>query len=67
MKRRQFHSLSAALLLAAVPLLGQAQTKEVTFAHQDMLVPLRYAMESGESRRPPATRSTGACSAAAAT
>ena len=43
MKRRQFHSLSAALLLAAVPLLGQAQTKEVTIAHQDMMVPWRYA------------------------
>ena len=25
-----------------------AQTKEVTFAHQDMLVPLRTVMESGE-------------------
>ena len=25
-----------------------AQTKEVTFAHQDMLVPLRLVMESGE-------------------
>jgi taurine transport system substrate-binding protein len=43
MRRRQFHSLSAALLLAAVPLLGQAQTKEVTIAHQDMMVPWRYA------------------------
>jgi taurine transport system substrate-binding protein len=43
MNRRQFHSMSAALLLAAVPLLGQAQTKEVTIAHQDMMVPWRHA------------------------
>lgn len=28
-----------------------AQTKEVTFAHQDMLVPLRTIMESGELER----------------
>jgi taurine transport system substrate-binding protein len=27
---------------------AHAQTKEVTFAHQDMLVPLRLVMESGE-------------------
>ena len=25
-----------------------AQAKEVTFAHQDMLIPLRTVMESGE-------------------
>lgn len=35
----------AALALAANAF---AQTKEVTFAHQDMLVPLRTVMESGE-------------------
>ena len=35
----------AALGLAAG---AQAQQKEVTFAHQDMLVPLRVIMESGE-------------------
>ena len=36
---------SAALGLAAA---AQAQQKEVTFAHQDMLVPLRVIMETGE-------------------
>ncbi|MGC3986610.1 MAG: taurine ABC transporter substrate-binding protein [Pseudorhodoferax sp.] len=36
---------AAALVLAAG---AQAQTREVTFAHQDMLVPLRLVMESGE-------------------
>jgi taurine transport system substrate-binding protein len=37
-------------LLAAIAMAGTAgaQTKEVTFAHQDMLVPLRVLMESGE-------------------
>ena len=39
-------------LLAAAALMSAgaavAQTKEVTFAHQDMLVPLRTLMESGE-------------------
>lgn len=35
----------AAFMLAAPAL---AQKKEVTFAHQDMLVPLRLVMESGE-------------------
>ncbi|GHC77205.1 taurine ABC transporter substrate-binding protein [Pseudorhodoferax aquiterrae] len=38
-------AVAAALVLAAG---AQAQTKEVTFAHQDMLVPLRLVMESGE-------------------
>jgi len=37
-------ALAFALGAAAVA----AQTKEVTFAHQDMLVPLRVVMESGE-------------------
>lgn len=45
--RRSMHraAAAAALVLAAG---AQAQTKEVTFAHQDMLVPLRLVMESGE-------------------
>jgi taurine transport system substrate-binding protein len=38
--------LAAAALLASS--LAFAQAKEVTFAHQDMLVPLRTVMESGE-------------------
>ena len=38
--------LAAAALLASG--LAFAQAKEVTFAHQDMLVPLRTVMESGE-------------------
>jgi taurine transport system substrate-binding protein len=40
-----------AAVFAAACLAGSAafaQTKEVTFAHQDMLVPLRTVMESGE-------------------
>jgi taurine transport system substrate-binding protein len=39
-------TLAAMVLCAPAPAL--AQTKEVTFAHQDMLVPLRTVMESGE-------------------
>ena len=41
---------AAALAVVALGLSGlaQAQKKEVTFAHQDMLVPLRTVMESGE-------------------
>ncbi|WP_189686490.1 taurine ABC transporter substrate-binding protein [Pseudorhodoferax aquiterrae] len=47
LNRRSMHraAVAAALVLAAG---AQAQTKEVTFAHQDMLVPLRLVMESGE-------------------
>ena len=47
LNRRSMHcaAIAAALVLAAG---AQAQTKEVTFAHQDMLVPLRLVMESGE-------------------
>jgi taurine transport system substrate-binding protein len=43
-------SFLAAVTLAGFSLGGSAlaQKKEVTFAHQDMLVPLRIAMESGE-------------------
>jgi taurine transport system substrate-binding protein len=42
--------LSIWLAAAGLALAGaaNAQTKEVTFAHQDMLVPLRLVMESGE-------------------
>ena len=35
-------------LALAANMSALAQTKEVTFAHQDMLVPLRTIMESGE-------------------
>ena len=43
-------SLTALLAAASVAVSGVAfaQKKEVTFAHQDMLVPLRVLMESGE-------------------
>ncbi len=41
-------SLVAAALAWMVVGSAVAQTKEVTFAHQDMLVPLRLVMESGE-------------------
>ncbi|GAA4332732.1 taurine ABC transporter substrate-binding protein [Variovorax defluvii] len=46
---RRFN-LSCAALAATLAFGGaaQAQTKELTFAHQDMLVPLRLVMESGE-------------------
>jgi taurine transport system substrate-binding protein len=46
-KRLTLQALAAA---AALMTAGSAfaQTKEVTFAHQDMLVPLRTVMESGE-------------------
>jgi taurine transport system substrate-binding protein len=43
---RKLAGLAAAALLWSGT--AWAQTKEVTFAHQDMLVPLRIAMESGE-------------------
>lgn len=42
----QFAVLAAAL--ATLCSAAFAQTKELTFAHQDMLVPLRLVMESGE-------------------
>jgi taurine transport system substrate-binding protein len=42
----QFAVLAAAL--ATLCNAAFAQTKELTFAHQDMLVPLRLVMESGE-------------------
>ena len=41
-------ALAAAASLALLGTAALAQTKEVTFAHQDMLVPLRTVMESGE-------------------
>jgi taurine transport system substrate-binding protein len=43
--KRLLLGLAAGAALAGA---AQAQTKEVTFAHQDMLVPLRTVMESGE-------------------
>ena len=45
-------TLNKSLVAAAVAWMvvgtAFAQTKEVTFAHQDMLVPLRTVMDSGE-------------------
>jgi taurine transport system substrate-binding protein len=41
-------SLAVAAAAWMVAAAAFAQTKEVTFAHQDMLVPLRLVMESGE-------------------
>ncbi|WP_076999724.1 taurine ABC transporter substrate-binding protein [Variovorax sp. KK3] len=48
--RRFKHSCAvfAATLAFGTGMSVQAQTKELTFAHQDMLVPLRLVMESGE-------------------
>ncbi len=46
MNKRQMLCAASAALLACGSV--SAQTKEVTFAHQDMLVPLRTVMESGE-------------------
>jgi taurine transport system substrate-binding protein len=46
MTRRVLISMAAAAACMAGA--AQAQQKEVTFAHQDMLVPLRTVMESGE-------------------
>jgi len=46
LNKRQMLCVAAAAL--AVCSGAFAQTKEVTFAHQDMLVPLRTVMESGE-------------------
>ena len=43
--KQSLATFSLALLVAGGAF---AQTKEVTFAHQDMLVPLRTVMESGE-------------------
>lgn len=45
-RRSMQRAAAAAVLVLAAG--AQAQTKEVTFAHQDMLVPLRLVMESGE-------------------
>ncbi len=46
MKLSKIHVVAAAAWMVAGAAFGQ--TKEVTFAHQDMLVPLRTVMESGE-------------------
>ncbi len=43
--KRQVLCVAAAMVACGATF---AQTKEVTFAHQDMLVPLRLVMESGE-------------------
>ena len=43
--KKSLAAVAAAWMLAGAAF---AQTKEVTFAHQDMLVPLRLVMESGE-------------------
>jgi len=40
--------LSMAFAACVLSCAAAAQTKELTFAHQDMLVPLRLVMESGE-------------------
>lgn len=45
--KRQLLVVAAAALAVNTAVYAQAQ-KEVTFAHQDMLVPLRTVMESGE-------------------
>jgi taurine transport system substrate-binding protein len=47
MNKRQLVGVAAAALMVCGGAFAQAQ-KEVTFAHQDMLVPLRTVMESGE-------------------
>lgn len=49
MNKRQMLCVAAAALAASGA--AFAQTKEVTFAHQDMLVPLRLVMESGEVQK----------------
>jgi len=46
MNKRQMLCVAAAALSVCGGVF--AQTKEVTFAHQDMLIPLRTVMESGE-------------------
>ena len=48
MKLNKRQMLCAAVTALACTSAALAQTKEVTFAHQDMLVPLRTVMESGE-------------------
>ena len=48
MNKRTFHLLALSLIGAAVMAPVHAQTKEVTIAHQDMVVPWRYAQSIGE-------------------
>ncbi len=50
MPRRSSLQCAVVAVVAAAMFCGAsfAQTKELTFAHQDMLVPLRLVMESGE-------------------
>lgn len=45
--KRQMLMMAAVALTVGTSAHAQAK-KEVTFAHQDMLVPLRTVMESGE-------------------
>jgi taurine transport system substrate-binding protein len=48
-RRLSITNLVAALAIGILPAISMAQAKkEVTFAHQDMMVPLRTVMESGE-------------------
>jgi taurine transport system substrate-binding protein len=47
-RRLPLHLAVLAATLATLCGTAFAQTKELTFAHQDMLVPLRLVMESGE-------------------
>ena len=47
-KRSLFTAAAVTTTLMALASPALAQKKEVTFAHQDMLVPLRTVMESGE-------------------
>jgi taurine transport system substrate-binding protein len=48
-RRLSVTQLVAALAMGLLPAISMAQAKkEVTFAHQDMMVPLRTVMESGE-------------------
>jgi taurine transport system substrate-binding protein len=52
MNRTWIRWLAGALMLGAGVLgasASSAQTREVTFAYQDMLVPLRTLIESGEA------------------
>ena len=45
--KRAALTAAAMLMMSSGAALAQ-QAKELTFAHQDMLVPLRLVMESGE-------------------
>ena len=66
MNRSLIALVSGATFAALATTAALAQQKEVTIAYQDMVVPYRLTRRPGNSRRPPATRSTGSSSAAAA-